>query len=118
MRPDIRLFALAALAGALLMPALAAAQAPPSVQKDPVPPKKELSGPQDCVQTRRDNGDGVNIESREGRSLSEQLADAQGVICPPPRVDPEMAIPAPGGGVTPVIPPPGADEDHKGVEPR
>ena len=115
---ETRLFGLAALAGALLMPALAAAQAPPSLEKEPVPPKEELSGPQDCVQTRREKGDGIDVESPEGRSLSEQLADAQGVICPPPRVDPEMTIPAPGGGVTPVIPPPGADEDHKGVEPR
>ncbi len=117
MRAKIPLFGAAVVAGALLMPALAAAQAPPDVN-DRVAPKEKLSGPKDCVRTRATTGEGVDIKTPEGRPLSEQLADAQGVICPPPDTDPEMKKPAPGGGVTPVIPPPGSDKDHLGVEPR
>jgi hypothetical protein len=117
MLPETRLFGLAVLAGALLMPALAAAQAPPR-PTDRITPKEELSGPKDCVHTGDTTGKGIDIESADGRSLSDKLARSDGVICPPPRVDPEMTKPAPGGGVMPVIPPPGADEDHKGVEPK
>jgi hypothetical protein len=40
--------------------------------------------------------------------LSDQLAQSNGVICPPSGVDPKMAAPPPRGGTTPVIPPPGA----------
>jgi hypothetical protein len=41
-------------------------------------------------------------------NLSDQLAQSNGVICPPSGVDPKMTAPPPGGGATPVIPPPGA----------
>ena len=118
MLPETRRFGLAILAGGLLMPALAFAQAPPPAQKDPLPPKEDLSGPKDCVQTQHKKGDGVDVEGGEGRSFSERLAKGQGVLCPPPNVDPEMTKPAPGGGTMPVIPPPGSDEDHKGIEPK
>jgi len=38
------------------------------------------------------------------------------VICPPADVDPDMHKPAPGGGRTPVIPPPGSPGgDQKSV---
>jgi hypothetical protein len=40
--------------------------------------------------------------------LSDQLAQSNGVICPPSGVDPKMATPPPRGGATPVIPPPGS----------
>jgi hypothetical protein len=40
-------------------------------------------------------------------NLSDQLAQSNGVICPPSGVDPKMAAPPPAGGATPVIPPPG-----------
>jgi hypothetical protein len=45
-----------------------------------------------------------------GRSadLSDQLAQSNGVICPPAGVDPKMAAPPRAGGAIPVIPPPGA----------
>jgi len=49
-------------------------------------------------------------------NLSDKLADSNGVICPPADVDPDMHKPAPGGGRTPVIPPPGSPGgDQKSV---
>lgn len=46
--------------------------------------------------------------SDETANLSDQLAQSNGVICPPAGVDPKMAAPPRQGGATPVIPPPGA----------
>jgi hypothetical protein len=40
-------------------------------------------------------------------NLSDQLAQSNGIICPPAGVDPKMAAPPRQGGATPVIPPPG-----------
>lgn len=41
----------------------------------------------------------------EGANPSEKLARTDGVICPPPHLDPDINMPAPGGGRTVVIPP-------------
>ena len=42
---------------------------------------------------------------RTGANPSEKLARTDGVICPPPDIDPDIHARAPGGGRTPVIPP-------------
>ena len=44
---------------------------------------------------------------QSGSNLSDKLASSNGVICPPAGVDPQMRVPAPQEGRTPVIPPPG-----------
>jgi hypothetical protein len=108
---------LAVLAGVLLGPALAAAQAPPDA-KQPLAPEKKLSGPKDCVKTRATPGPGLEARKPQGRAFSEELARADGVICPPPRTDPDMIRPAPGGGTMPIIPPPDSDKDHRGIAPK
>ena len=110
----IRVFELAILAGTLLTPALAAAQAPPHPQSR-ITPKEEQSSPMDCVHTRATEGEGVDAKDPDGRTLSQQLARTNGVICPPPHTDPAMKKPAPGGGTMPVIPPPGGE---RGGEPK
>jgi len=117
MQSTIRYVGMAVLAGALLTPALAAAQAPPQA-KPPLAPEKKLSDPKDCVHTGATVGEGGGVKNPDGRPLSQQLARSNGVICPPPHTDREMAKPAPGGGTMPVIPPPGRDENHKGIEPK
>jgi hypothetical protein len=52
-------------------------------------------------------GDSHQLLSKEtdGSNPSEKLARTDGVICPPPDLDPDIRAPAPGGGRTPVIPP-------------
>ncbi|MBN8963931.1 MAG: hypothetical protein J0H89_00815 [Rhizobiales bacterium] len=52
-----------------------------------------------------------------GGNLSDRLARSDGVICPP-EVDPDIKAPAPGGGKTPVIPPPGAPGGDPQVQPK
>ena len=53
-----------------------------------------------------------------GPTLSDQLEGSKGVIRPPSNVDPEMRIPAPDVGRTPVIPPPGTPGANQDVQPK
>jgi hypothetical protein len=90
---------------ALALPAAAAAQAPPPT-KPPVVPHVERGAANPC-ETRSTVGEGssgIDVKSKD-KALSDKLAQSNGVICPPPHIDPDMKRPAPGGGVTPVIPP-------------
>jgi hypothetical protein len=52
-----------------------------------------------------------------GQSLSEKLDRTEGVLCPP-NVDPEMKVPTPETGKTPVIPPPGSPGGDPNVRPK
>lgn len=89
---------------ALALPAAAAAQAPPD-DKLPVVPHAERGQANPC-ETRSTVGQGTGIDvQRKDKALSDKLAESNGVICPPPHVDPDMRRPAPGGGAMPVIPP-------------
>ena len=54
----------------------------------------------------------------DGKSLSDQLADSKGVICPPAGIDPEMRQPPAEGGAIRVIPPPGSPGGDKSVQPK
>ena len=52
-------------------------------------------------------------------NLSDRLARADGVLCPPPNVDPEMKLPTPEtGSDMPVIPPPGSPGGDPSVRPK
>ena len=57
---------------------------------------------------------------RAAEAPSERLPrSADGVICPPPGVDPEMSVKPPASGSkTPVIPPPGAPGGDPLVRPK
>ena len=114
-----RKFHLLTMAALLLVPAAAAAQAPPQA-KPPPASKKELRNPDACVEAPATVGEGgdLGLKKPEDRTLSGQLAESQGVICPPPHVDPEMKKPAPGGGTMPVIPPPGSPGGNPYVQPK
>ena len=50
--------------------------------------------------------------------LGDKLARSDGVLCPPPGVDPEMHAPAPDAGKTPVIPPPGSPGGDPSIRPK
>jgi hypothetical protein len=50
--------------------------------------------------------------------LSDKLAKANGVLCPPSDVDPQMRAPTPDAGNTPVIPPPGSPGGNPNVRPK
>ncbi|WP_083219318.1 hypothetical protein [Bradyrhizobium icense] len=50
--------------------------------------------------------------------LGDKLARSEGVLCPPPGIDPEMHAPAPNGSRTPVIPPPGSPGGDPTIRPK
>jgi hypothetical protein len=85
--------------------------APPSVQHD--------TG---CAPADRPSRSAVPDGTTTGQSrepLGDRLAKSEGVLCPPPGVDPEMHAPAPDtGGNTPVIPPPGSPGGDPTVRPK
>ena len=55
--------------------------------------------------------------SAQNENLSDRLARSDGVLCPP-NVDPDIHAPPPGGGRTPVIPPPGSPGGDPNVQPK
>jgi len=52
------------------------------------------------------------------QTLSEKLEQTEGVLCPPAGVDPDIGLAPPGGGKTPVIPPPGSPGGDPNVRPK
>jgi hypothetical protein len=57
-------------------------------------------------------------ETTGSASLSDQLAQSKGIICPPAGIDPGIAAPPVGGGRTPVIPPPGTPGGDPSIVPK
>ena len=51
-------------------------------------------------------------------NLSDELSRSKGVICPPAGIDPGISAPAVGGGVMPVIPPPGTPGGDPNIVPK
>jgi hypothetical protein len=90
-----RLFVAAAIGVAFIVNAAADTMDPPARSRGP-------NGKEGCLSAPS----GSAAPGKSG-NLSDQLAQSNGVICPPSGVDPKMAAPPPGGGATPVIPPPG-----------
>ena len=61
--------------------------------------------------------DGGAATTGSAENLSDKLARTDGVICPP-NVDPEIRLPTPDAGRTPVIPPPGGPGGDPTVRPK
>jgi hypothetical protein len=53
-----------------------------------------------------------------GEPLGDKLARSDGVLCPPPGIDPEIRAPTPDAGNTPVIPPPGSPGGDPTIRPK
>jgi hypothetical protein len=119
LRRRVRVLTLAAFA--VLIPAVAIAQAPPPSQA-PVSPKTEPVQPSACAQagaeTTVGQGGGLQTQQPAGQNLSDKLARSDGIICPPEHVDPEIKQPTPPGGPMPVIPPPGSPGGDPNVRPK
>ena len=106
---------------AIALPASALEQAPP-VSKPAVEPQAEHGEVNPCADARATVGKGRDVDAKQpqeqDKSLSQKLAQSNGVICPPPTVDPGIKKPAPPGGRMPVIPPPGAPGGDPDVQPK
>jgi hypothetical protein len=116
---DNRVLCVAALAATILMPVLAAAQAPPKMEQ-PIAPKSEQLDPNVCAQNHATVGEGGDLDVRklDGRNLSDKLAQSGGVICPPSQIDPAIKAPTPPGGSMTVIPPPGSPGGNPNIQPK
>lgn len=101
----------------LCAPAAAQVQQPgPAVEA--APPTLD---PKACAdRDRLTLGDTHELQSKgtTGESTSDKLARTDGVICPPPDLDPAIRAPAPETGRTPVIPPPGSPGGDPLVQPK
>lgn len=118
MHRDIRVLRLLALAAAIVMPAIAAAQAPPKVEA-PIPSTNDQLDPNACAPHQGTVGQGgEDTRKADGKNLSEKLAQSGGVLCPPSDVDPAIKAPTPDTGRTPVIPPPGSPGGDPNVRPK
>jgi hypothetical protein len=116
---QIPLLFVAGLTAVILSSAPVRAQAPPR-DKMQVAPKAEQVDPKACGQGRATvgQGGGLDIQKQPGATLSDKLAQSNGVICPPSGVDSEIREPAPPGGSMPVIPPPGSPGGNPNVQPK
>ena len=104
----------AALA-AVAMLSIPAAQAQQNLNRSERPPSSSPSSRTDCLQP--DIGP-RSTETTGSQSLSDQLSQSKGVICPPAGVDPGIAVPLVGGGRMPVIPPPGSPGGDPYIQPK
>ncbi|MGL4264871.1 MAG: hypothetical protein ACRCTX_24890 [Afipia sp.] len=108
-----------------LLPAVALAQAPPAPatpQAQTAPPNSDRATT-NCVPTETVPHEGTvaprgTTTGRAPESLGDRLAKSDGVLCPPPGIDPDMHAPTPQGGTTPVIPPPGSPGGDPSVRPK
>jgi hypothetical protein len=76
------------------------------------PPNQNACPPDARVGAPRSN------ETTGSRTLSDQLAESKGVICPPVGVDPGITAPLTGGGRMPVIRPPGTPGGDPNIQPK
>jgi len=103
---------------------MAVAQAPPGETTPPAktaPPSPDRATNCAPMQPRPNSGAAVPDGATTGQRsepLGDKLARSDGVLCPPPGVDPEMHAPAPDTGKTPVIPPPGSPGGDPTIRPK
>jgi hypothetical protein len=112
--------ALAAVPARMLAQA-APAPATPQAQTAPPNPNRATTG---CAPTQISPKEGrvqpSNPKGETGKPLGDTLAQSDGVLCPPPGIDPEMHAPTPNppSGSMPVIPPPGSPGGDMNVRPK
>jgi hypothetical protein len=87
------------------------------------PPAPPSNTEQKCTPSEAKAASGTIVSPKDttgqhGDRLGDKLAESDGIICPPPNVDPKMRAPAPSGGPMPVIPPPGSPGGDQTVRPK
>ncbi len=87
-----------AVLAASVTPIAAFAQQPSQSKSDTAQPTEQRDS-RACSQQRTTVGAAgdLKMEQKPG-SLSQQLANSDGVICPPARIDPDIGAPVPKGG--------------------
>ena len=105
---NVRTFGLIVLSFAVL-PALAAAQAPPTSKPQPAQPAtaSQTNRCADPAPPATTGQSDAEVPKPDGSNLTEKLAQSNGVLCPPDHGDQAIQAPTPPGGRMPVIKPPG-----------
>jgi hypothetical protein len=70
-----------------------------------------------CVAVWRHRSAGTPVHIHLA-NLSDELSRSKGVICPPAEIDPGISAPLIGGGVMPIIPPPGTPGGDPNIIPK
>jgi hypothetical protein len=86
-----------------------------------VAPKLDPKACRDQDRLRHDDTvENEGAAPRDQENPSDKLARTEGVICPPPEIDPDIRAPAPApnGSNMPVIPPPGSPGGDPAVRPK
>ena len=113
--------ALVSAVGLILSVSGAVAQAPPSLTTPPAPTAIAATGgctPMANSKPRLNTQPGTTT-GQASEPLGNRLARSDGVLCPPPGIDPEIRAPTPpDAGNTPVIPPPGSPGGNPDVRPK
>ena len=110
--------------GCVVMAASAAfAQAPPTPTTPPAQPAPPpVARATNCAPTQSTPQGSIapqgTTTGQRAEPLGDKLARSDGVLCPPPGVDPEMHAPTPNVGNTPVIPPPGSPGGDQTIRPK
>jgi hypothetical protein len=110
----VALLAAAVLASVFVAPALGQGASPAAPGSPPCSPSLPPGSPGTATTGK---GEPLN-PATPPENLSERLAQSDGVICPPPAVDPEIRLPTPDTGRTPVIPPPGSPGGDPSIRPK
>jgi hypothetical protein len=104
------------IAGLLLLgTGLVSAQTPPTQPNPPAAPSPATPNAgttTNCAPTGSTTGSG------QSGSLSNRLAQSNGVICPPATTDSGMQVAPPQGGALKVLPPPGTPGGDQHVIPK
>jgi len=104
-----------ALAFTILLAQPAVGQNTPPPTSPPAPP---IVDPKACLERLPPNDGTARQPGASTQNLSDKLERSEGVICPPVGIDPDIAVVPPGGGRTPVIPPPGSPGGDPTVRPK
>jgi hypothetical protein len=103
-------------------PAMVSAQAPPTPTTPPAPTASSPPA-NNCAPMKPGSQSGIvmpegTTTGQAAEPLGDRLARADGVLCPPAGIDPEIRAPTPDVGNTPVIPPPGSPGGDPNVRPK
>jgi hypothetical protein len=94
---------------------------PCAAQNNQVPPSAapQLRDPKACSDDQRlpAGRDAPRPSAPADQTLSEKLAQTDGVLCPPD-IDPDIKAPTPQAGKMPIIPPPGSPGGDPTVRPK
>jgi hypothetical protein len=104
------------LAGGLSTAALA--QNPQVLQQQAPNMPAPQQMPAEKVEPNMGSSDNSPSTTGSTNTLSDKLEKSDGVITPPANMSPDIAVPAPDTGTTPVIRPPGSPGGNQQVQPK